>query len=125
MTPAADSHPRPRQPKRDENRKAPSESQPPPSLSPLASTVVAWRTWRQARHAALTGEGTDPLVILLRQWWKAERLPSPEKLTDEQARQVLDRISALEWDGRPFGDAVAVPVPGVPTMNLLETDVRG
>lgn len=40
---------------------------------------------------------------MLRAWWKTEQLPPIGRLTVPQARLVLDRIAALEWDCRPFG----------------------
>lgn len=44
----------------------------------------------------------DPLRAMLGQWWREQRLPATEHLTDAQAQLVLDRIETMEWWGRPY-----------------------
>jgi hypothetical protein len=68
--------------------------------------IEAWIGWRRARHAVATAGGAtaerDGLLAILADWWTRENFPPIGELAPQQARDVLARITEIEWDSRPF-----------------------
>lgn len=72
------------------------------------AAVRAWLAWRAAHHAYVgsADTATDPLIAMLRDWWREQQLSNLDHCTDAEAARALAHVRQLEWWQRPFTTVV-------------------